>query len=184
MNFLMEAVREAPLVSLPIQTIYDGNKSSHFHPFRDSFRIYRTPILYSFVALTSWAIDLGLFTLFAAVGPSEALYEILVATIGARLVSGAYNFTMENFFVFDSNDGKFSLRLARYLIVFFINMGLSFGLTYAFKALPANLTVIKFVVDALLFIANYFVSRSWIFARKVVRHHQNKKQAQAGEALK
>jgi glycosyltransferase involved in cell wall biosynthesis len=45
MNFLMEAVREAPLVSLPIQTIYDGNKSSHFHPFRDSFRIYRTPIL-------------------------------------------------------------------------------------------------------------------------------------------
>jgi hypothetical protein len=63
-------------------------------------------------------------------------------------------------------------------------MSLSFGLTYAFKALPANLTVIKFVVDAILFIVNYFVSRSWIFAKKVVKHHQDKKAAQPGEALK
>lgn len=184
MNFLMEAVREADLCQVGIQTIYDGNKSSHFHPVRDSFRIYRTPIVYGLVALSSWAIDLGLFTLFAAVGPSDALYEILVATIGARLISGAFNFTMENFFVFNNEDGHLATRLARYLIVFFINMSLSFGLTYAFKALPANLTVIKFVVDAFLFVVNYFVSRSWIFAKKVVKHHQDKKAAQPGEALK
>jgi hypothetical protein len=46
MNFLLEAVREAPLEQVAIQTIYDGNKSSHFHPIRDSIRIYKTPLLY------------------------------------------------------------------------------------------------------------------------------------------
>jgi hypothetical protein len=39
--------------SLSIKTIYDGNKTSHFHPVRDSFRIYKTPLLYLIVALLS-----------------------------------------------------------------------------------------------------------------------------------
>lgn len=182
MNFLLEAVKEAPLIQESIQTIYDGNKSSHFHPLRDSLRIYKTPLLYLLVALASWGIDLGLFSLFTAIGPSDVLYKILVGTVGARLISGTFNFTLNYWLVFD-NEGGFARKLGRYAILFFINMGLSFGLTYAFNALPAHLTFIKFVVDLLLFIANYFVSRSWVFARKRIGRKQEKK-AQAQEALK
>lgn len=176
MNFLLEAVKEAPLLQLPIQTIYDGNKSSHFHPFRDSVRIYKTPLIYILVSLLSWTIDLGLFTLFIAVVPKGVLYKILIATIGARFISGSFNFTMNCFFVFDSKGGLWR-KLLRYAVVFFINMGLSFGLTYAFNALPTNLTFIKFVVDFVLFMINYFVSRSWIFAKKMTAKKKAAKEA-------
>jgi glycosyltransferase involved in cell wall biosynthesis len=184
MNFLLEAVREAPLEQVAIQTIYDGNKSSHFHPIRDSIRIYKTPLLYILVALLSEVIDLGFFTLFTAIGPSEIVYKILVATICSRLLSGAFNFTLEYFLVFE-NEGGFAKKLGKYALIFFLNMGLSFGLTYAFNFLPTNLTFIKFVVDLVLFIANYFVARGWVFARKLAHKSELKrKQAQASEALK
>jgi glycosyltransferase involved in cell wall biosynthesis len=166
MNFLLEAVKEAPLIQVGIETIYDGNKSSHFHPFRDSLRIYKTPILYLFVALLSEGLDLGFFTLFASIGPNDALYKILVATVGARLLSGAFNFSLEYFLVFE-NQGGFAKKMGRYALIFFLNMGLSFGFTYAFDYLPANLTFIKFVVDFVLFVANYFVARGWVFAKKI-----------------
>jgi glycosyltransferase involved in cell wall biosynthesis len=184
MNFLMEAVKEAPLVQIPIQTIYDGNKSSHFHPVRDSLRIYKTPLLYILVALLSEGIDLGFFSLFTAIGPSDTLYKILVATVGSRLLSGSFNYTMGYFLVFENNGG-FAKKLGRYALVFFLNMGLSFGLTYAFNYLPANLTFIKFVVDLVLFTANYFVARGWIFARKLAHKKDDKHKAEkASGALK
>lgn len=182
MNFLMEAVKEAPLTKVGIQTIYDGNKSSHFHPVRDSLRIYKTPLLYAIVALASAGIDLGFFSLFTAIGPSDTLYKILVGTIGARLLSGIFNFTLEYFFVFD-NEGGFAKKLGRYSIIFFINMGLSFGLTYAFNYLPANLTFIKFVVDFVLFIANFFVARGWIFAKKMAHKKDDKKKLHKSEEV-
>lgn len=184
MNFLLEAVREAPLEQVNIATIYDDNKSSHFHPIRDSIRIYKTPLLYVIVALLSEAIDLGFFTLFTAIGPSEVVYKILVATIISRLLSGAFNFTMEYFLVFE-NEGGFAEKMGKYALIFFINMGLSFGLTYAFNFLPANLTFIKFIVDLVLFIVNYFVARGWVFARKLAHKSELKrKQAQASEVSK
>jgi hypothetical protein len=183
MNFLLEAVKEAPLTTVAIQTIYDGNKSSHFHPVRDSLRIYRTPLLYALVAILSAGIDLGFFTLFTTVGPSDMLYKILVATIGARLLSGAFNFTLEYYLVFE-NQGGFAKKLARYLIIFFINMGLSFALTYAFDYLPGNLTFIKLIVDFILFVLNYFVARGWVFAKKLVRHDVKKKDLKVPEVSK
>lgn len=184
MNFLMEAVREAPLEQVAIQTIYDDNKSSHFHPVRDSIRIYKVPLLYIIVALLSEAIDLGFFALFTAIGPSEIIYKILVATIASRLLSGTFNFALECFLVFE-NEGGFAKKLGKYALVFFVNMGLSFGLTYAFNFLPTSLTFIKFIVDLALFLANYFLARGWVFALKAVyKNELKRKQAQASEALK
>ena len=45
MNFLTAAVKKAPLIMIPVETVYlDGNKASHFHPVRDSFLIYKEPL--------------------------------------------------------------------------------------------------------------------------------------------
>jgi hypothetical protein len=140
-------------------------------------------LLYALVAILSAGIDLGFFTLFTTVGPSDMLYKILVATIGARLLSGAFNFTLEYYLVFE-NQGGFAKKLARYLIIFFINMGLSFALTYAFDYLPGNLTFIKLIVDFILFVLNYFVARGWVFAKKLVRHDVKKKDLKVPEVSK
>ena len=46
MNFLVEAVKTAPLVMIPIETVYEnGNAGSHFRPVRDSLLIYRDPLI-------------------------------------------------------------------------------------------------------------------------------------------
>lgn len=60
MNFLVEAVRTAPLIMIPIETVYeDGNAGSHFRPVRDSLLIYREPLLKLVAGLT--AAGLGTF---------------------------------------------------------------------------------------------------------------------------
>ena len=46
MNFLIEAVKSAPLIMIPIETVYEnGNEASHFRPVRDSLLIYRDPLI-------------------------------------------------------------------------------------------------------------------------------------------
>jgi len=173
MNFLLDSAKETKIKQIPIQTIYEKNKGSHFRPIRDSIRIYQASLLYCLVALASWTIDEGLFTLFVALGPSDTLYKVLWAVIAARLISGIFNFTMEYLVIFKSK-GLFPQKFLRYVIVFFINMGLTFGLTYAFSGLPANLTLIKICVDFVLFSINFFVARSFVFAKK---SHSRKKEA-------
>lgn len=43
MNFLIKAVKKAPLLMISIETVYEGgNKGSHFRPVRDSFLIYKS----------------------------------------------------------------------------------------------------------------------------------------------
>lgn len=165
MNFLTDAVKEAPLVQVSIATIYDDNKDSHFRPLVDSLIIYRTPIIYVLVALLSFGIDEGLFYLFATVLSSELVYKVLIATVSARLISGAFNFFGNYFLVFRRNGG-FLKKLGKYSVLFFVNTGLSFALVYAFSYLPSSLSVIKIVVDAILFVVNYFFQLGWVFARK------------------
>ncbi len=56
---------------------------------------------YSFVSLSSFVIDIGLFTLFCSLLKSwnGALYAA-VATVLARVLSGTYNYLMNYSFVF------------------------------------------------------------------------------------
>ena len=168
-NFLNDAVRAAKLSQITIKTIYDDNANSHFHPIKDSFRIYRTPILYLLVALSSFLIDFGLFATIHHFGPTELPWEVLVPYVGARLVSGPYNFFMNNYVVFPGSEG-FGRKLGRYAFVFVINMCLGLGLLYLFDyVFPENfgLTLLKVFVEAIIFIVNFFVSKTFIFARKL-----------------
>lgn len=54
MNFLTAAVKKAPLIMIPVETVYlDGNKASHFHPVRDSFLIYKEPLKKAGISLAA-----------------------------------------------------------------------------------------------------------------------------------
>ena len=167
-NFLSDAVKAAGLSQITIKTIYDDNANSHFHPIKDSLRVYKVPLLYLLVAITSFLIDFGLFALISHFGPTELPMMILVPYIGARLVSGPYNFLMNNYIVFPGKEG-FGRKLGRYAIVFVINMCIGLGLLYLFDyVFPENfgLTLLKLFVEAIIFIVNFFVSKIFIFAKK------------------
>ncbi|MCR4562590.1 MAG: bifunctional glycosyltransferase family 2/GtrA family protein [Bacilli bacterium] len=166
-EFLTEAVRDYPLIQVDIEAIYlNENKSSHFRPVIDSILINKRIFLYVLASVLSWGVDLGLFYLFSNhIFVNNAETQVYVSTILARVASGAVNFFLLFFFVFDKRENM-AMKLLKYFSLFLVNMGLSSTLTYLFRSMPANLTFVKLIVDTAIAIANYFINRLWVFSRK------------------
>ena len=173
MSFLMDASREADVKLVPISTLYEAkNPTSHFRPIRDSLRIYRSPILYGIASLGSWGIDLLLFYLLStyvfAFSPEA---QVFASSWIARVVSGLFNFFFLNFVAFQ-NYGGLGKKALKYALLWVINIAISSVLTYLFEFLPLGLTFIKFIIDTVIAIANYFINLGWVFARKKKKEKQ------------
>jgi glycosyltransferase involved in cell wall biosynthesis len=162
MNVLMRvAALQIPVTEVPIQTIYlDGNSGSHFRPLIDSLRIYFVLFRDVFLSLSSFAIDIGLFTVGLAVSG-----DVTLATFTARAISGSYNFLGNKFFVFRRN-GLNSLKrevIGYALLAFALATLSSFFVTILAAALPNNITLVKIGVDLCLYTASFLARRFWVF---------------------
>lgn len=161
---------------IPIETVYlEGNKSSHFKVLRDSYLIYKNPIKYLAVSLSSTIIDLGLF---GALSSIEAFHmslpeaisaffssKVLIPTIIARVVSAVYNYTMNKRVVF-SHKGQTVKTFGQYCLLASIVMCSSaLIVSLADKALPWATVFIKALVDLVLFVINYLVQKRIIFRK-------------------
>lgn len=168
MNFLMDAVKLAPLRMIPIETVYEnGNAGSHFRPVADSIRIYLRPIRFSLSSLASAACDYSLFALFLSLLTGVSLFyraeRIILATILARFGSGILNFELNRHWSFRSKNA-FGRELIRYLLLFFAQMAASALLTAALSGLlPAVLA--KLLTDTSLFFLSYILQKNWVFQR-------------------
>lgn len=165
MNLLMTAAeRKYPLEMVPIRTIYfDNNKKSHFRTFRDAFLVYRRPIRFAAASLSSSLVDLVLFALLMSLFfDRENAAQVMLATVIARCVSGIYNFTVNKKWSF-SADGSTLRQAVRYLILFLCLMLASGGIVALLRLLPVGITLLKLIVDLLLFIASYLIQRRWVF---------------------
>lgn len=168
---MLSAMAEDGIKFIPvsISTVYvNANKGSHFHAWRDSWRIYkhllRNIFVYAACSLISSGVDIGGFWLlnhfFFDVTPTG----ILASTVIARCVSGIVNFFLNKVWCFRS-PGKNLLKAAEYFVLFCLIMFLSWGLVTLFSYLPINITVIKIIVDAVLFIISYSVQKIVIFPK-------------------
>ena len=179
--------KEIALHEVVIDTVYiDDNASSHFHPFRDSWRIYKiifkhvgTSVLAKFLgaSLVSFLVDTLLFFLInvglqkAGMGAEDGKLRIALATIGARVVSTVVNFCLNRKVVFKSTR---SVRgtLVRYYILAICQMTASFLLVHFVAESLFGLTagvlesVVKFCVDMCLFVVSFQVQKRWVFAEK------------------
>ncbi|MCR5490653.1 MAG: hypothetical protein K6F32_00805 [Bacilli bacterium] len=164
-DFIAEASHCAEVVQVPIERRASESKS-HFNPVIDNLLIHRNVILYVIASILSWVIDLGLFTFLSSyVFTTSAETQVYLSAIVARVASGFVNFLLLFLFVFDKREG-FGMKMAKYGFLFLVNLGLSSSLTYAFKFIPAALTFIKFGVDAVISVANYFINKLWVFPRR------------------
>lgn len=170
-----------PLVQIPIQTLYsDGNKGTHFKPFRDSARILG--VLMSGLAATlaafvvssvlSFGVDIGLFTLLYYRAFGEGTHgRLWFSVLLARVVSVVFNYTCNRYFVFRGGrkDRRFDGgAFLRYVGLAIGIMGASYGLTRLFRDLLPGVPVpwTKAVVDLLLFLASFSVQRMAIFRQR------------------
>lgn len=170
-NFLMSAVKEAPLWQITIQTIYEeNNKGTHFRPFIDSCRIMHAPISYVITGILSYLLDIGLFALLiytlytnAAEDPLANLYAQAIARAGSMV----FNFFMLYFWVFHRH--KSIVHSAwKYIVLAIISLGLSYGLTELFDHLWPQLLVLKIIIDGLFGVAKFFINQAVVFFNK---HH-------------
>lgn len=163
-----------------IQTIYiDENRRTHFRPFQDSMRIYvqlfKNFFKYASASGLSTVLDILLFTLLdkwllplAGVSPTQTVLwkislQVLLATAIARAVSAVFNYKANKAFVFQIEKSKDSFM--RYLLLAVLVMAMSAGLVSSLHSwLGMDKTLLKAIVDTLLFFVNYRLQRSWVFA--------------------
>ncbi|MBO4696599.1 MAG: bifunctional glycosyltransferase family 2/GtrA family protein [Lachnospiraceae bacterium] len=154
-----------------IDTVYiDDNASSHFHPFRDSMRIYMTILKFIGSSIASFLVDFVIFTILnLLIGDSmEETTRIAVATVGARIVSSIFNYTLNRKVVFKS-DADMKKSLVRYFLLAICQVTVSFLLVdliaEKWLGLGASFleSVIKMVVDLVLFMISYQIQQRWVF---------------------
>lgn len=169
-TMLIESIKkDIPIREITIDTVYyDGNSETHFHPVKDSIRIYKlifgSFIKYMFVSLSSFVLDYGLFCLLSAVliGAVDAT-RVWVATVVARVISSLYNYFMNRNVVFKS-ERDVKQTIIRYYALAIVQMCCSAGLVLAAtRGLHWPSPVIKPIVDTLLFLLSYQIQSRWIF---------------------
>lgn len=120
-------------------------------------------IKYLIVAISSFVVDILLFTIFNAFFSKIISDEsIIIATILARIISSLYNYHCNSKFVFLKGNKK---MLVKYFELVIIQMITSSLLVYLINKLfiGTYATVIKIIVDALIFIANYIIQKKVVF---------------------
>lgn len=172
-NMLLEMKRLGwSFDEVKIQTIYDdNNKGTHFNPLTDSLRIYGMIFKFMLSSLSCSLIDIGLFTLINLLtqplfGKNETL-RIFSATAAARVISSLVNFLVNRSRVFRSG-GSVKRSIARYYILCAAQLAASAlcvrGVSFLFGASAGWQSVIKMVIDTILFFVSFGIQRDWVYA--------------------
>ena len=168
-NVLLELkAMHASYAEVTIETVYlDSNKSSHFRPFADTLRIASLILKYVGSSLAAFAADILLFTLFNQLFAGK----VILATILARLLSSAFNFTLNRSLVFHSDVSVPRAALKYYALAVPVMLISAFGvkgLAALLGVAPGNaaVTFIKMIVDFVLFLVNFRLQKFWIFCER------------------
>ena len=178
------------LSEVTIETVYiEENHASHFRTVQDSILVYRFILSYVASSAISFLADISLFAIilklltkfnigaiaFSLFGKEMTLVQF-IATACARTVSSIVNYTInrKKVFTYEKTDKtKKDNTVLKYYALAIPQMFVSaFGVTTLVRvfSLPADATIIttllKICVDTIIFLVNYRVQRSWVFANK------------------
>lgn len=165
-----------------IETIYiEENRRSHFRPFHDSMLVYlqlfKNFFKYASASGLSTALDILLFTLLdkwllplTGLKPDITILwglslSVLIANSLARICSSLFNFKANKSFVFqvDKCKGAFPRYVVLASFILIISTTLISTLS---SRLNIDNTLLKILIDSVLFFVNYRLQRSWVFAQK------------------
>lgn len=144
---------------VPIETVYlNENASSHFHPLRDSMKIYIVFLRFNLSALLAVLIDYTVFSICFLGGMGVGWALVL-----ARVFSGGINFLTNKQFVFKSN-ANLTRSFGQYVaIVVAFGTVVYFGVNLMNEILMVPVLVGKIFMELLLYIASFTIQREVIF---------------------
>lgn len=166
MNQLLEAKKAGyDFYCIPIETIYENNNSgSHFHPIRDSIRVYLPIIKFSLSSITCGILDFGLLFVFKGITDN-----LLFSVVGARIISSLCNYLLNKHLVFDAASHKKSTSLVQYYLLAAVILGCNYLLISFFsETLGLSLVISKLLTEAILFTVSYMVQHKIIFKKHTV----------------
>ena len=171
-----------------IRTVYiEENASSHFHPIRDSWRIYKLILAhffrYTLSSIASFFVDSGCVYLLNLLLHGILQDPLLSAatTCGARAISSVLNFFMNKTLVFRANvsTGKAMLRyyalcIPQMAAQWLLNQGI-YTLFHIGEDAAALRTLVHILVMCVLFILSFTIQQRWVFAPKKSTKEESKK---------
>ncbi len=172
-NMLIEAKqKEYKFQEIKIRTIYiEDNKSSHFNPLKDSIKIYllifKHLLRFGIIGGLSTIIDLGLFSLLMlCLSNITAEEKIFISTLIARILSSLFNYFSNSQVVFNNTSNK-KITITKYYILAALQMSISYFAVLNLSGLMpyTNTTLIKVLVDFVLFIISFQIQREWVFKK-------------------
>lgn len=167
-NMLLETKnKRMPIVEVPIRTIYiEENKTSHFNPIKDSFRIYMIFGKFLFSSLSSSVVDLVLFSMLCFLMKDMRwgnITYITAATVLARIISALYNYLLNLKVVFQS-DSPVKDTLPRYALLAVVQMSLSALLVgKLYPHFGGAEVLVKIPVDIFLFFLSFVIQREFVY---------------------
>ncbi|MBO5513317.1 MAG: bifunctional glycosyltransferase family 2/GtrA family protein [Mogibacterium sp.] len=180
-NMLMVLATEGvPVIEERIETVYeDNNKGSHFRTVRDAVRVYKEILKFSASSLASFAIDYCVYALLlAATGAAGIANGLIISNIGARLVSGTANYTLNRKLVFRSRAGFAKSALEYVVLAAFILAGNTIVLSTLVGTLGMNSLLAKLITEIIFF------AISWTVQKYVIFFKENEESATAGEVAR
>ena len=169
MNVLMQTAQNGIAIQeVPIATIYeDDNSSSHFHPIRDSYRIYKTIFInstlirYGLSAVFCFILDFAALALFETFIPL-----IAISTLLARCISSPINYLINRIFVFKSNANKATSFISYIVLAGCVILAKMALMTLLNEVLGVHYVIANISVEVLLFITNFIIQKLFIFKNK------------------
>ena len=158
MNVLLNCSREnIKIKEVEIKTIYiENNKKSHFSTIKDSYRIYKEIIKYSFSSIISFLIDYFLFIVFSI------FFSITLSNVFARIISASFNFIYNRKMVFKSKK-KLKDTLIDYVVLALFILLFNTIILNVFVNIGINKFISKIVTEIILFFISYNVQKNYIF---------------------
>ena len=159
-NVLLYATRHRiPIQEVPIETVYiQENASSHFHPIRDAWRIYKMILMFVASSLIACLIDYVLLLLFSAM-TKDLAQSLLISVVAARIISSFLNYFINCKLVFEHRSRS---SVFRYYVLAAVILGINYCLlSLVTRIMP--LAVGKILVELLLYPTSFYLQRKYVF---------------------
>ncbi|HBE12649.1 MAG TPA: hypothetical protein DCY74_00620 [Clostridiales bacterium] len=167
MNVLLDCSRShIPIREVPIETVYaKHNPTSHFKVIRDSYRIYKEILRFSFSSLIGFAIDFLLYSIMI-VFTRGLVWSVPIANVTARVISAGVNYYINKKYVFQNQESVVKTAFMYAVLAMGILCVNTLLLQFFVGYLIHNKWISKLLTELVLFAASWRIQRLVVFKKK------------------
>lgn len=154
-----------PIVEVPIETVYiEDNASSHFHPLRDGWKIYKIILSFASSSLLSFLFEYVVFLALSALIEDTLVGKLLISTVVSRVLSSILNYYLNQKMVFEQHNRT---SFVKYVITAVLVYGLHYGLLYLSTfTIGIPRTIGYILVQLIVYPVSFYLQRKFVFIKE------------------